>query len=56
MEHTLKVMGVDRVLHSVDYPFEDSREANDWFEGLTLDENDKRKIAYDNAARLLKIR
>ena len=50
------MIGADRVLYSVDYPYEDSREANDWFEALALDESDKRKIAYDNAARLLKIR
>ncbi len=48
-------MGADRILYSVDYPYEDSREANDWFEGLSLDEGDKKKIAFDNAARLLKI-
>ncbi|MGO9572401.1 MAG: amidohydrolase family protein [Desulfomonilaceae bacterium] len=56
LEHTLKVIGADRVLYSVDYPYEDSREANNWFEALALDESDKRKIAYDNAASLLKIR
>ena len=55
LEHALKVMGADRVLYSVDYPYEDSREANEWFEALALDDSDKRKIAYDNAARLLRI-
>ncbi len=55
LEHTLKVMGADRVLYSVYYPYEDSREANDWFEALALDEADKRKIGFDNAARLLKL-
>jgi predicted TIM-barrel fold metal-dependent hydrolase len=56
LEHALKVVGADRILYSVDYPYEDSREANDWFEELSLGEGDKKKIAFDNAAGLLKIR
>jgi 2,3-dihydroxybenzoate decarboxylase len=54
-QHTLAVVGADRVLYSVDYPFEPFRDANDWFESLELDEVDKRKIGYGNAAALLGI-
>jgi predicted TIM-barrel fold metal-dependent hydrolase len=53
--HTLGVMGTERVLYSVDYPYESFREASDWLESLALDERVKREIAYDNAAGLLGI-
>lgn len=51
--HTIAVVGTERVLYSVDYPFEAYRDASDWFESLDLDESDKRMIAYGNAAALL---
>ncbi len=53
--HTLSVVGADRVLYSVDHPYESFREASDWFESLVLEEHLKEEIAYDNAARLLRI-
>ena len=53
--HTLAVIGADRVLYAVDYPFESFRDANEWFESLEIDDADKQKIAYGNAAGLLRI-
>lgn len=55
LQHTISVVGADRVLYAVDYPYESCREANDWFESLAIDETTKRKIAHENAARLLKL-
>jgi predicted TIM-barrel fold metal-dependent hydrolase len=55
LTHTLSVMGPDRVLFSVDYPYESCEEAATWFESLDLPADVHRKIAYDNAARLLKL-
>lgn len=55
LRHTLGVVGADRVLYAVDYPYESCREANDWFESLAIDDATRRKIAHENAARLLKL-
>jgi predicted TIM-barrel fold metal-dependent hydrolase len=48
-------MGPERILYSVDYPYESTTEANDWFESLDLIESQKSMIAYDNAKKLLKL-
>ena len=49
-------MGTDRILFSVDHPFEHMSEAAEWFDGLdVLDPADKHKIASGNAAKLLKL-
>ncbi len=53
LQHTIDVMGPERVLYAADYPFESFREASDWFEELTLDETVKQRIAHDNAVGLL---
>jgi 2,3-dihydroxybenzoate decarboxylase len=55
LHHAISVMGVDRVLYSVDYPYESCHEANEWFESLAMEDNDKKKVAYNNAAHLLKL-
>lgn len=53
LKHAISVIGSDRVLYSVDYPYESTTEANEWFEALDLEEPAKRAIAYDNAERVL---
>ena len=53
--HVIDVVGIDRVCFSVDYPYENTRLACDWFDRVPLSEEDKIKIAYTNAARLLKL-
>lgn len=45
-------VGPDRVLYSVDYPFEDMAEAANWFDQAAISEPDRRKIAYSNARQL----
>ena len=54
LDHTLKVMGPDRVIYSVDYPYEDYIEGNEWFKTLDYDPCILKAIAYDNAKRILK--
>lgn len=51
---TLRATGEDRVMFSVDYPFEDHVEIGGWFDRLELNGNMKRKIGYQNARNLLK--
>ena len=51
----LSVMGEDRVLFAVDYPFVSNRLGADWFRAVDLPRATKEKIAHRNAERLLKI-
>jgi len=45
-------VGSDRILFSVDYPFETVEEACTWFDALHISDRDKRKIGRENAAAL----
>ena len=51
----LLVIGSNRLLFSVDWPFEDVSDATDWFEGILLSHGDKQKIGRENALKLMKI-
>lgn len=53
---SLELLGADRVMFSVDYPYEDSKQAGDWIENAPLDETVKAMICYDNAKRILNLR
>src|SRR5579859_5604373 len=52
---TLLEVGADRVLFSMDYPFENMHEQSEWFEALPLSDADKHKIAAANAKSLLRL-
>ena len=45
-------VGADRVLYSVDYPYEDMGEAAEWFDNAPISEPDHLKIACGNAQQL----
>jgi len=53
LKHAVSVMGHDRVLYAVDYPYESTTEASQWFEALDLETQAKEAIAYGNAQRVL---
>jgi 2,3-dihydroxybenzoate decarboxylase len=48
-------VGADRMLYSVDYPFEDTGMAGDWFDHCAISEADRITIARTNAQRLFHI-
>jgi predicted TIM-barrel fold metal-dependent hydrolase len=48
-------IGVERVMFSVDYPFEDFSDAADWFDHAQISESDRRKIGRTNAMKLFKL-
>jgi predicted TIM-barrel fold metal-dependent hydrolase len=48
-------IGVERVLFSTDWPFENIDHAADWFDDASISEPDRQKIGRDNAARLFKL-
>jgi gamma-resorcylate decarboxylase len=49
------VIGADRVLFSVDWPFENIDHAANWFDACPISENDRIKIGRSNALRLFKL-
>ena len=54
--NTILVVGADRVLFSVDYPFEKMSQAVEWFDSLdSISVRDWIKIARTNADRLLNL-
>jgi gamma-resorcylate decarboxylase len=48
-------LGVDRILFSTDWPFENIDHAADWFDAASISENDRRRIGRDNAVRLFNL-
>jgi predicted TIM-barrel fold metal-dependent hydrolase len=48
-------VGADRILYSVDFPFEDVAIAADWFDHAAISEADRSKIGRSNAAQLFRI-
>jgi 2,3-dihydroxybenzoate decarboxylase len=53
---TIAELGADRVMFSVDYPFESISDAAEWFDSAPIGEADRLKIGRTNAARLFKLR
>jgi predicted TIM-barrel fold metal-dependent hydrolase len=49
-------VGADRILFSVDYPFETVEEACTWFDALHISERDKQKIGRLNSAALFNLK
>jgi len=49
-------MGVDRVMFSVDWPFEAIEEAAEWFDQAAISATDRAKIGRDNAIKLFKLK
>lgn len=55
IRHAIQEIGADRVLFSIDTPYEDSEAGASWFASAPLDEEERRAIARGNAIRLLKL-
>ncbi|HWG06047.1 MAG TPA: amidohydrolase family protein, partial [Beijerinckiaceae bacterium] len=51
----ISALGVSRVMFSADYPFESAAEAGHFMDQVTLDDEDRQRIAWGNAARLLRL-
>jgi 2,3-dihydroxybenzoate decarboxylase len=51
----LEELGEDRVLFSIDYPYESSKAAGDWLDNAGLAADTLRKVASGNAKRLLRL-
>lgn len=53
LRYCLDVLGADRIIFSVDYPFIDNQGAREFLEQADLTASDRDKIAHGNAERLL---
>jgi gamma-resorcylate decarboxylase len=52
LENAIAEIGVDRILFSADYPFENIADAANWFDKCAISDADREKIGHRNAARL----
>jgi 2,3-dihydroxybenzoate decarboxylase len=52
---TIAEIGSERIMFSVDYPFEDFSDAAQWFDSAEINEFDRLKIGRTNATRLFKL-
>lgn len=52
---SLQELGEDRVMFSIDYPYESSELACQWIEGASIEEDTRAKVCWRNAMELLKI-
>ena len=55
LTNVIAEVGVDRVMYSVDYPFEDMGAGKEWFDRASISEPDRLKIARANAQRLFRL-
>lgn len=51
----IDTLGIDRVMFSIDYPFESTDIASHWISSANLTESERASVAYQNATRVLKI-
>jgi len=55
LTNTIEWAGTDRIMFSVDFPYESVPEAVQWFDGLKFSDADYRKIARGNAEKVLRL-
>jgi 2,3-dihydroxybenzoate decarboxylase len=55
LQCALAEMGEDRVLFSVDYPYEATQKCVEWIDGAPLTDAQREKICYKNAERVLRL-
>ena len=55
LNQSIEELGVERVLWSADYPFEDISDAAEWIDAAPISEQDRRKICRGNALKLFKL-
>jgi len=55
LQDAMMVLGADRIMFSVDWPFENVDHAANWFDACPISESDRLKIGRTNALRLFKL-
>lgn len=52
---SIDALGVENVMFSIDYPFEDTKTATDWISTARLTDSERALVAHGNATRLLRL-
>jgi predicted TIM-barrel fold metal-dependent hydrolase len=55
LQFVCSVLGTDKVLFAVDYPYESNKEAVQFIESMPMSDSDKEKICHLNAEKLLRL-
>jgi 5-carboxyvanillate decarboxylase len=55
LELCLKVLGADRIMWAVDYPYQETVEATQWLNDAPLSDSDKEKLFHLNAEKVFKL-
>ncbi|MGA2508909.1 MAG: amidohydrolase family protein [Candidatus Acidiferrales bacterium] len=56
LRYCIEVMGADRIMWAVDYPYQDHPDAVEFMDAAAISEKDKQKIYHENAERVFKIK
>ncbi len=56
LKFCMEVLGVDRIIHSVDFPFISNQDAKSFIQNAPIGDEDKEKIAHCNAENLFKMK
>jgi len=54
--YAIQVLGADRVMFAIDYPYQETMEAVKWMNDAPISHEDKEKIFHGNAERVFRIR
>ena len=55
LNQAIAEIGIDRVLWSADYPFEDVSDAAEWIDAAPLSEPDRERLVRGNAQKLFRL-
>jgi 2,3-dihydroxybenzoate decarboxylase len=55
LELCIKVLGAERIMWAVDYPYQETVEATQWLNDAPLSDSDKEKIFHLNAEKVFKL-
>ncbi len=56
LQNAMEMMGADRIMYSVDYPYYPNEGARAFLENAPISQQDKEKIAHGNAEKLFKLK
>ncbi len=56
LKYCIEVMGADRIMWAVDYPYQDHPDAVEFMDAAGISEKDKQKIYHENAERVFRIK
>jgi 5-carboxyvanillate decarboxylase len=56
LQFCIQVLGADRIMFAIDYPYQESAEAVEFLNSASISEEDKEKIFHTNAERVFHIR